>query len=60
MTHVSNIRVASPEAYFVASFINIGLSGGELGCSFLLPRLVGFAHASEMLFTGRKIRADEV
>jgi enoyl-CoA hydratase len=59
MTLASDIRVASPEAYFVASFINIGLSGGELGCSFLLPRLVGLARASEMLFTGRKVRADE-
>ena len=59
MTLASDIRVASPDAYFVASFINIGLSGGELGCSFLLPRLVGLAHASDMLFTGRKISADE-
>ncbi len=59
MALASDIRVASPDAYFVASFINIGLSGGELGCSFLLPRLVGLAHASDMLFTGRKISADE-
>jgi len=59
MALASDIRVASPDAYFVASFINIGLSGGELGSSFLLPRLVGLAHASEMLFTGRKIKADE-
>lgn len=59
MTLASDIRVASPEAYFVASFINIGLSGGELGCSYFLPRLVGLSHASDMLYTGRKVRADE-
>jgi enoyl-CoA hydratase len=59
MTLASDIRVACPGAYFVASFINIGLSGGELGCSFLLPRLVGLAHASDMLFTGRKVGAGE-
>ena len=59
MALASDIRVASPEAYFVASFINIGLSGGELGSSYLLPRLVGLASASDMLFTGRKVRADE-
>jgi enoyl-CoA hydratase/carnithine racemase len=59
MALASDLRVASKEAYFVASFINIGLSGGELGCSFLLPRLVGLAHASDILLTGRKIRADE-
>ena len=59
MALASDIRVASPEAYFVASFINIGLSGGELGCSYFLPRLVGLSHASDMLYTGRKVRADE-
>ena len=59
MTLASDIRVASPEAYFVASFINIGLSGGELGSSFLLPRLVGLSSAADMLFTGRKVSADE-
>lgn len=55
----SDIRVASPEAYFVASFANIGLSGGELGTSYLLPRLIGLARASEILFTGRKVYAEE-
>jgi len=59
MTMASDIRVACPEAYFVASFINIGLSGGELGSSYLLPRLVGLSHAADMLFTGRKISAEE-
>ena len=59
MALASDIRVASPEAYFVASFINIGLSGGELGSSFLLPRLVGLSRASDILFTGRKVMADE-
>lgn len=55
----SDIRVASPEAVFVASFINIGLSGGELGSSYLLPRLVGLSQASDILMTGRKVRAEE-
>ena len=59
MTLASDIRVASPEAYFVASFINIGLSGGELASSFLLPRLVGLSWASDILYTGRKVMADE-
>ena len=59
MTLASDIRFASPEACFIASFINIGLSGGELGCSYYLPRLVGLARASEILLTGRKVRAEE-
>jgi len=54
-----DIRLASPEALFVASFINIGLSAGELGCSFFLPRLVGLSRAAEMLYTGRKVHAEE-
>ena len=37
MALASDIRIASPEGYFVASFINISLSGGELGSSYLLP-----------------------
>jgi enoyl-CoA hydratase len=59
MTLASDIRIAGPEAYFVASFINIGLSGGELGSSYLLPRLVGVSRASDILYTGRKIKAEE-
>lgn len=59
MALASDIRVASPEACFVASFINIGLSGGELGCSYYLPRLVGLSRASQILLTGRKVWAEE-
>jgi enoyl-CoA hydratase/carnithine racemase len=55
----SDIRFASPAAYFVASFINIGLSGSELGTTYFLPRLIGLARASEILYTGRKVAAEE-
>ncbi len=55
----ADIRLVSPEAYFVASFINIGLSGGEMGSSYLLPRLIGLSRASEILLTGRKVSAHE-
>ncbi|MGC1403940.1 MAG: enoyl-CoA hydratase-related protein, partial [Thermodesulfobacteriota bacterium] len=55
----ADIRLASPEAYFVASFINIGLSGGEMGSSYLLPRLIGLSRAAEILLTGRKVLAHE-
>lgn len=59
MALASDIRIAAPEAYFVASFVNIGLSGGELGCSYYLPRLVGLARAGDVLYTGRKVSAEE-
>ncbi|HPJ93203.1 MAG TPA: enoyl-CoA hydratase-related protein [Deltaproteobacteria bacterium] len=55
----SDIRIAADNAYFVASFINIGLSGGELGSSYLLPRLVGLSRAADILCTGRKVDAFE-
>ena len=55
MALACDIRVAAPEA----SFANLGLSGGELGTSYLLPRLIGVARSSEILYTGRKVRADE-
>jgi len=55
----SDVRFASPGAYFVASFINIGLSGGELGTTYFLPRLVGLSRAAEILYTGRKVPAEE-
>lgn len=55
----ADIRIAAPEAYFVASFINIGLSAGELGVSYFLPRMVGMSRAAEILFTGRRVGAEE-
>jgi enoyl-CoA hydratase/carnithine racemase len=55
----SDVRFVSPGAYFIASFINIGLSAGELGSSYFLPRLVGLSRASEILYTGRKVHAEE-
>ncbi len=54
-----DVRIAATEALFVASFINIGLSGGELGSSYLLPRLIGLSAAAEILYSGRKVRAEE-
>jgi enoyl-CoA hydratase len=55
----SDIIIASPAAKFVASFINIGLSAGELGSSYFLPKIVGVVRASEILMTGRTVDADE-
>ena len=54
-----DIRIASPDAYFVASFINIGLSGGELGISYLLPRLIGLSRTADIIYTGRKVTSEE-
>lgn len=55
----ADVRLASASARFNAAFVRIGLSGGDLGSSWLLPRLVGFGVASELLLTGRFVDADE-
>ena len=55
----SDITIASRKASFIPSFINIGLSGGELGSSYFLPRAVGSIRAAEILMTGRSVEAEE-
>jgi enoyl-CoA hydratase len=59
MVLASDVIMGSPHASFTPSFINIGLSGGELGTTYFLPRLVGSARASEILLTGRTVDATE-
>jgi enoyl-CoA hydratase len=54
-----DIRIASESAVFCGAGINNGLTGVELGISYLLPRAVGTAHAGEILLTGRQVTAAE-
>jgi enoyl-CoA hydratase/carnithine racemase len=55
----ADIRLASPAARFNAAFVRIGLSAGDLGTSWLLPRLIGPAMAAEIAYTGRFVEAAE-
>lgn len=55
----SDIRLASTAARFNAAFVRIGLSACDIGTSWLLPRLVGAAHAQELMLTGRIFDAAE-
>ncbi|WIE55356.1 enoyl-CoA hydratase-related protein [Curtobacterium sp. MCBD17_003] len=55
----ADIRLASPTATFVASFVRIGLSAGDLGLSWLLPRVIGSGRAAEITLTGRAVDAAE-
>ncbi|WP_418959849.1 enoyl-CoA hydratase/isomerase family protein [Streptomyces tritici] len=55
----ADIRLAAPGARFRASFVKMGLSGGDMGASWLLPRLTGLGFASDMMLSGRFVAADE-
>jgi enoyl-CoA hydratase/carnithine racemase len=56
---MADIRLGSPTAKFNAGLARIGLSAGDLGISWLLPRLIGPAHAAEIAYTGRTVGAPE-
>src|SRR3989475_7040600 len=47
-----DIRVATPEAYILEAFVNIGLAP-DGGVRWLLPRLAGTGVAYETVFTGK-------
>lgn len=55
----SDIRIAGASARFNVAFIRVGLSGCDIGVSWLLPRLIGASRAFEMLLTGRMVDAAE-
>jgi enoyl-CoA hydratase/carnithine racemase len=54
----SDIRIAGASARMNAAFIKLGLSGCDVGVSYLLPRLVGASVASELILTGRFLHAE--
>jgi enoyl-CoA hydratase len=55
----SDIRIASASARFNVAFVRLGLSGCDIGVSWLLPRLIGASRAWELMLTGRIIDAEE-
>ena len=55
----SDVRIASETARFIIGAPNIGLSAGECGISYLLPRIVGLGRAAEIMVTNRHVHAAE-
>jgi len=47
-----DFRIAAESAKIAFLFVRVGLSGADMGASWLLPRLVGLGHATELLMTG--------
>ena len=57
LTMMCDMRIASEKALFAESFVKVGLIPGDGGAWFL-PRVIGFARANEMAYTGEPVRAD--
>ncbi|MFI1971517.1 enoyl-CoA hydratase [Streptomyces cinnamoneus] len=55
----ADFRVADPTARFSFLFTKVGLSGGDMGAAYLLPRVVGLGHATRLLMLGEPVRAPE-
>ena len=54
----SDFRICTTEARFAFLFTKVGLSGGDMGAAYLLPRLVGYGRATELLMLGDTIDAE--
>jgi len=55
----SDIRIAAEEAKIAFIFVKVGLAGTDMGATYLLPRVIGLAKATELLMTGDFISAEE-
>ena len=55
----SDIRIAAEGAKIAFLFSRVGLTGADMGAAWLLPRIVGLAHASEILMLGDFISAEQ-
>jgi enoyl-CoA hydratase/carnithine racemase len=55
----ADFRVVSRSGRFAFLFTKVGLSGADMGAAWLLPRIVGFGRATELLMTGDFIDAHE-
>jgi enoyl-CoA hydratase/carnithine racemase len=55
----SDLRYAAPSAKVAFLFVRVGLAGCDMGACAMLPRIIGQGRASELLYTGRPMSAEE-
>jgi enoyl-CoA hydratase/carnithine racemase len=55
----SDVRVLTHDVRFAAAYINVGLGGADMACSYFLPRLIGAGRAYEFMLTGNYMSAEE-
>ena len=59
MALAADMRLGTAQAKTAFLFTRVGLAGADMGACALLPRLIGQGRASELLFTGRSMTAQE-
>ena len=55
----SDMRLGTPRARTAFLFVRVGLAGADMGACAILPRIIGHGRASELLYTGRSMSAEE-
>jgi enoyl-CoA hydratase/carnithine racemase len=55
----SDMRLGTPRAKTAFLFVRVGLAGADMGACAILPRIIGHGRASELLYTGRSMSAEE-
>lgn len=59
ITMASDMRLATPDAKCAFLFNRVGLAGCDMGACAMLPRIIGQGRASELLYLGRVMSAEE-
>ena len=59
MAMAADIRIATPAAKTAFLFNRVGLAGCDMGACAILPRIIGQGRASDLLYTGRAMSAEE-
>lgn len=54
----ADFRLLARSAFFSFLFTKVGLAGGDMGAAYLLPRVIGFGRATELLMLGERVDAD--
>jgi len=55
----SDLRYGTRRSKSAFLFVRVGLAGADMGACAILPRIIGQGRASELLFTGRSMSAEE-
>jgi enoyl-CoA hydratase/carnithine racemase len=55
----SDLRIGTARSKVAFLFVRVGLSGADMGACAILPRIIGFGRASELLYLGRTMSGEE-